>query len=209
MKILAWETSSTHQSVCLQERGNTLWQVSFVVPRRETGPLFSYLEEALRHAGGAVDALVVGTGPGSYNGLRVGLAAGHGLRQALGCRLLGMSSLLGLPAASYEVAGDARGQQFFLARVHERKFVQEPHLVAKLPREAEHVGPRLWIGEAPPCGWQVAFPQAASLAGLAEMEEAEPRDQSQIEEPGIIYLKPPHITAPKRAFSVAADETDR
>lgn len=39
-----------------------------------------------------IGALVLGEGPGSYTGLRIALAAGLGLAQALGARVFGASS---------------------------------------------------------------------------------------------------------------------
>ncbi len=41
----------------------------------------------------AVDAVVVAKGPGSFNGLRVGMSAAKGLAFVLGIRLLGISTL--------------------------------------------------------------------------------------------------------------------
>ena len=67
------------------------------VERRHEEVLFGLLEEVLREVGAGreeIGALVLGEGPGSYTGLRIALAAGLGLAQALGARVFGASSLL-------------------------------------------------------------------------------------------------------------------
>ena len=67
------------------------------VERRHEEVLFGLLEEVLREVGAGreeIGALVLGEGPGSYTGLRIALAAGLGLAQALGARAFGASSLL-------------------------------------------------------------------------------------------------------------------
>ncbi len=54
------------------------------------------VEEVLAEAGAgwnAVGRIGVGIGPGSFTGIRVALAAAHGLRLSLGCPLVGISSL--------------------------------------------------------------------------------------------------------------------
>src|SRR2546421_5426045 len=63
-------------------------------------------EELLEHAGAEpreLNRLVVGTGPGSFTGVRMGLAAARGLAFALDLRLAGASTLAprapGPPAA--------------------------------------------------------------------------------------------------------------
>ncbi len=53
---------------------------------------------------GALHALVVGQGPGSFTGLRVGLATAHGLSWGSGARLLGVSSLANLALAAVTCA---------------------------------------------------------------------------------------------------------
>jgi tRNA threonylcarbamoyladenosine biosynthesis protein TsaB len=60
-------------------------------------------DELLREAGaeqGELTRLVVGTGPGSFTGLRLGLAAARGLAFALDLPVAGVSTLQALAAAS-------------------------------------------------------------------------------------------------------------
>lgn len=55
--------------------------------------------------GTAADTIIVGIGPGSFTGIRVGIAAAHGLAIGWGAALFGMSSLA-LIAASARVDGE-------------------------------------------------------------------------------------------------------
>jgi tRNA threonylcarbamoyladenosine biosynthesis protein TsaB len=66
--------------------------------------------------------LVVGLGPGSYTGLRVGIATAHGLARATGATLYGISSFEALafaelaPGEEGAVALDARGGRVYVGR---------------------------------------------------------------------------------------------
>lgn len=65
-----------------------------------------------------LDGLVVGTGPGSFTGIRIGLAAARGLALAIGVPVAGVSTLdalaAGLPGALPVI--DARRREIFTLR---------------------------------------------------------------------------------------------
>jgi tRNA threonylcarbamoyladenosine biosynthesis protein TsaB len=60
--------------------------------------LLAEVDRAVRAAGGwdRIDRIAVGLGPGSYTGLRIGIATARGLAQGKGLPLVGVSSLAAL-----------------------------------------------------------------------------------------------------------------
>ncbi len=84
---------------------------------------------------GEVEAWTVGTGPGSFSGLRVGIALAKGICAATGARLRGLPSslALSLEAAGHEavdrdvgVLHDARRGQLVVSRYHWDGAVMKP-----------------------------------------------------------------------------------
>ncbi len=188
MNALAIECSCQQGSVAILNNGIVIKSWEFESPRGRGGELFSHLESALRDCG-HLDLVVVGTGPGRYNGLRMSIAAAWGIAKARGARLAGVSSLLGYDARDYFIVGDARAGQLFLAHVADGKFLLPPALLS--PREVQHMlrpGVPVFATSrldelpeavvAPPCAGELA--KRDLVAGL----------------PAPAYLKPPHITKP-------------
>lgn len=191
MDVLAIECSTGTGSVAWLRGGEVVRVWGFESPRGRGSLLFSTLEEATG-AFGSPDRVVVGTGPGSYNGLRSSIAVGWGISRSTGAEFLGAPSLLGYEAVEYCVVGDARAGQVFFARVSQGRFTSGPALYP-----ADAARRLLTEGETVFCAAELeAFPEAVVAAPRAEVlavREATPGF------PSPIYLKPPHITAPRSA----------
>ena len=167
--------------------------------RTNSSIFFEGLETALQKCG-IPDRLVVGLGPGSYNGLRSSIAAAQGLASSCKIELIGLSSILGLEAGATEcwVVGDARGGQYWLAALSYDQLLEKPFLLAPadLPNHLKRYPhfPLVASQELPllPASINVTIqtPNATILARLGK--DATP---SASLEP--LYLKPPHITMPR------------
>jgi tRNA threonylcarbamoyladenosine biosynthesis protein TsaB len=196
MSILAIENSSPVGSIAVLDGGSVVESLRFESPRGRGGGLFETLGKIGSLA--SVSRIVVGTGPGSYNGLRSAIAAAWGIALSRRAELAGVCSLLGFPADSYLAAGDARGGHFYFARIEGGFFAEEPALVSpeELVARAQAHGGLPLFAPAPisflPQARQ-AFPEAAILGRIGGQLPAGARP------PEPIYLKPPHITRPREA----------
>lgn len=96
--LLAIDSATAACSAALIERGQLLAERHELVGRGHAERLLPMIEELLD--GRAPDAILVDCGPGSFTGVRVGLAAAHGL--AIGWRVpvAGYSSMAAVAAAS-------------------------------------------------------------------------------------------------------------
>jgi tRNA threonylcarbamoyladenosine biosynthesis protein TsaB len=79
--------------------------------------LLPMIERVMQQAGLApsqLDAIAAAIGPGGFTGIRVGLAAAHGIALAAGARLVGISSFAAV-AAGVAAIGDADCQTLLVA----------------------------------------------------------------------------------------------
>lgn len=124
---LALESSRREASLALTD--GTREVAAEVGPRAHASGLLARLEELLAEFGPAARArplplarVYVGLGPGSYTGLRVGLATAQALAHATGAELLGLGSFEALaferlaPGESAAVVFDGRAACFYHAR---------------------------------------------------------------------------------------------
>lgn len=101
--ILAIDTSTAACTAALFDgAGKCVASRDELIGRGHDKRLAPMIAEML--GGGAADTILVGVGPGSFTGIRVGIAAAHGLAIGWGARLGGMSSLA-LIAAAAKVEG--------------------------------------------------------------------------------------------------------
>ena len=106
--LLSIDTSTTQIGVALYDGARVLAEVYWQSGRRHTQELAPLVEDVLRRVGFGAEALQavgVALGPGSFTGLRIGLAFAKGLAMAQGLPLVGVSTLDVVAAAVSEVSG--------------------------------------------------------------------------------------------------------
>jgi tRNA threonylcarbamoyladenosine biosynthesis protein TsaB len=106
MIVLAADTSTMTTSVAVVETGNRIRSAGKSVATPASDNLMPLIERALADAGiglPEIDAFAIGAGPGSFTGLRIGMATLKGLAFATGKPVWAVSSLealaMTLPAA--------------------------------------------------------------------------------------------------------------
>jgi len=215
--LLAIETSTCEASVALWLDGAVVFEESFVSERGHNSLLFAPLGRALEALGDRASGRVLtGTGPGSYSGTRIGIAAAQGVAIARGCGVTGLPSLLATPEARAGCdslgVGDARRGAWWTANVGADGTLAGPELcdAGELARRIEAALDR---GEAvasfDPVGrlglpgelsgrLVSARPAARHLIGAwLDLPEGERKAHAaRPAEP--CYLRPPHITQAKK-----------
>ena len=115
--ILAFDTSSAACTAALFDDGRCIARADEQIGRGHAERLVPMLSELL--AGRRPDRIIVGVGPGSFTGIRVAIAAAHGLAIGWGCEVAGMSSLALIAAGAQSDVGVA------VAGGHGQLFVQQ------------------------------------------------------------------------------------
>ena len=121
MKILAYDTSSEVLTAALARDGDVVCEMENASPARHSAALVPLLEKMLHSARwkpAELDVLAVGVGPGSFTGIRVGVATAKMLAFVWKTKLVGVSSLEALAQGregKIAVTLDARGGKIYAA----------------------------------------------------------------------------------------------
>ncbi|MDC1406110.1 tRNA (adenosine(37)-N6)-threonylcarbamoyltransferase complex dimerization subunit type 1 TsaB [Akkermansiaceae bacterium] len=138
--ILAIETSVPEASIALWSDGAWLFEAEFISDRNHNSMVFEPLAEALALLEGReLSTVLVGTGPGSYSGTRIGIAAAQGLAIAKSCPAAGIGSIAATPparsvgvSAAHTTAtaiGDARRGLYYISPITASGEAEEPELM--------------------------------------------------------------------------------
>jgi tRNA threonylcarbamoyladenosine biosynthesis protein TsaB len=112
--VIGFDTATDDTSIAAMRDGDPVHEARLGPPAGgrplHATVLLPELERAAEASGGwpAVDLVALGVGPGSFTGLRIGIATARGLRAALGVRLAGVSTLDALARGIGERAGPER-----------------------------------------------------------------------------------------------------
>lgn len=137
--ILAFDTSSAACTAALFDGERCIARRDELIGRGHAERLVPMIAEML--GGRRADHILVGVGPGSFTGIRVAIAAAHGLAIGWGARLHGMSSLALLAAgagADGEVAAAVTGGhgELFVQQFESASMEPSSELRNLVPEEA-------------------------------------------------------------------------
>lgn len=202
---LAIETSHARGSVAVWKEGGLVFEESFSSERSHNSQLFEPLGRALTSCVGGLSRIVVGLGPGSYTGARIGIAAAQAIAMSMEVPVVGLPSVLAVEPTACIVCGDARRGRFFTVEVRDGRQVDElaQHDAAEIARLRAERTDLPWLtfdARSPASLPDVAttVPQAGILArlGAALPDESVFQLEERALEP--VYLAAPFVTVPKR-----------
>lgn len=227
MRVLGLTTSTARGSVALVQGSELCGQVAYEGEMHHAERLFGALDELLEQTSvprAALQAVACDVGPGSFTGVRAGLAAAKGIALALDLPIAPVLSLEAMAAAALAVRCDEpvtllaclldakRGETFYAVYDQGLKAVLEPAHVRSEGVEAAlgqlGTDPRLrFVGQqASALGLDPARilvddscdrPDASWVArrGWTELERAQAPSRPQID---AVYLRAPDATPPRR-----------
>jgi tRNA threonylcarbamoyl adenosine modification protein YeaZ len=208
--LLAMDTATPAVTAALHDGTGVLADALDIDARRHGELLLPAVDRVLTASGralGEVTALVVGTGPGPYTGLRVGLVTAAALGAALAVPVHGVGTLDALAYAAgleepFVVATDARRKEVYWARYADARTrvagpaVDRPAEIAALVDglPAVGAGARLYPEAFP--GLRTDLPEYASAAALAALAAERLAAGETPGEPVPQYLRRPDARVP-------------
>jgi tRNA threonylcarbamoyl adenosine modification protein YeaZ len=221
---LAIDTSSNIVGIALSHKGEILASLTWQTRQNHTTELLPNLvclSQQTKVELHSIEAIVVAKGPGSFNGLRVGLSTAKGLAFTLHIPLLGISTLeaeaysfafTGLPLRAIHKAGRQElATAVFRQKGDEWQCLEAENLATVETLQRRTRQKTLFCGEIPAdvarqiqqnLGRRAIICQNNSLSrasclailGWRKLSKGEHDDLVTLQP---LYLRPPHITKPK------------
>ena len=194
--LLAFDTSTAACTVALfDEDGECVARSDETIGRGHAERLVPMIAELLE--GRRPDQILVGTGPGSFTGIRVGIAAAHGLAIGWDAKLHGMSSLA-LLAARADAPGKVAAA---MTGGHGELFVQQFEAGLEPAGEIANLRPDAAAQETDaPTVVGSGAAQLVALRGWGEARDAFPSAADAMRLPASLRL-----LAPKPVYARAPD----
>ena len=200
MKLLAFDLSTRRGTIALANEKEILGARDWPNDRRSSAPFFEAVDEIIREHG-RPETIVVGLGPGSYTGTRIAISAAIGLEATTGAALAGISSLCAISDENdFCVIGDAKRASFFFAKISDGLLKSDPELLSE-----DEMNKRISSVTTTPIYSSDQLPQFASVTLRFPSAKwlclrAQTAPQNLARAPlAPIYLREPHITAPRTA----------
>ena len=230
MKILVIDTSGPVCGAAVMDEEKVYSEFAAQNKHTHSASLMPMIEAALNAAGtglGDLDAVAAVTGPGSFTGVRIGVATAKGLAHGAGLPCIPVDALEALAASAGDFDGiicpiqDARAGQVYGAafRNGERLTGDEPMKLEDYLDTAERLGGRfLFIGDGVPVhrepislrlGSRAEFAPAyrcflrPSAAGWVALRKGEETDYLGLQ---ATYLRPPNAQKNKKLLEAMKHE---
>lgn len=213
MRILAFDTSMSACSVAVWDNDHVLAETIDPTVHGQVEKLLPAIEKTMDNCAtqySDFDRIAVTVGPGSFTGVRVGLATARGLGAATGLPVIGIrtTEVMAVQAREQQrqpiaVAVDARRAEVYLHLFQANgEQVEDP--VCVLPEEAAaRLGDQDWllVGDAA----QVVLQQASRSLPVADIETPHPGALAALvakrpipsEGPRPVYVRPPDAVVPQ------------
>lgn len=177
MKVLGIDSSTDKLAVGIADGNRVLSERSLESSREHASHIIGLIDDVLKEASVAkadLDGIAVAIGPGSFTGLRIGMAVAKGLAVALDIPLAGVSTFEVIARrllpeyGSFYLAAPVRRGESYLCHVREGLEIRKSIRLADNTALAETIGsvPAGAVGRAPD-GWDEIIPNKIAADRLA------------------------------------------